>query len=125
MFGGRWPMNGMFRKLKETIDWEGIGTLLQNEDPHQRLRGIHNWYYDESHFYDHTRPWVTHVSAQTYFFFNAIKWRNNIKNHCCLMKCVMKVMLPAAGEIELRKEMTSYFWKAGLSGGYRHAWRYF
>jgi len=52
-------------KIKEAIDWEGIGTLLQDEDPHLRLRGIHNWYGSEDHFYDHSRPWITHVSSQT------------------------------------------------------------
>ncbi|MCA1759893.1 MAG: DUF5060 domain-containing protein, partial [Bacteroidales bacterium] len=52
-------------EIKDSIDWEGIGTLLQKEDPHQRMRGIHNWYDTEDHFFDHTRPWITHVSAQT------------------------------------------------------------
>jgi hypothetical protein len=52
-------------RLKVAIDWEGIGTLLQKEDPHKSLRGIHNWYNSEDHFYDHSRPWITHVSAQT------------------------------------------------------------
>jgi hypothetical protein len=28
--------------IKDEIDWEGIGTILQEEDPHQRFRGIHN-----------------------------------------------------------------------------------
>ena len=63
-------------RIKDEIDWEGIGTLLQNEDPHGRMRGIHNWYQGAHHFYDHSRPWITHVSAQTYHFFNAIDWRN-------------------------------------------------
>jgi hypothetical protein len=105
-------------RIKEAIDWEGIGTLLQKEDPHQRLRGIHNWYYDESHFYDHTRPWVTHVSAQTYFFFNALKWRSKYQ------KPLMYDEMRYEGDVSSNwgnmnaKEMTSYFWKAGLSGGY-------
>ena len=105
-------------RIKNEIDWEGIGTLLQKEDPHQRLRGIHNWYHDESHFYDHTRPWVTHVSAQTYFFFNALKWRNKYQ------KPLMYDEMRYEGDVSSNwgnmnaKEMTSYFWKAGLSGGY-------
>lgn len=104
--------------IKESIDWEGIGTLLQKEDPHQRLRGIHNWYHDESHFYDHTRPWVTHVSTQTYFFFNALKWREKYQ------KPLLFDEMRYEGDVESgwgnmdAKEMTSYFWKAGLSGGY-------
>ena len=63
----------------ETINWEEIGTLLQKEDPHQRLRGIHNWYNSEDHFYDHSRPWITHISAQSSQFYNSIKWREHWK----------------------------------------------
>ena len=105
-------------EIKNTIDWEGIGTLIKNEDPHQRLRGIHNWYHDESHFYDHARPWITHVSTQTYFFFNAIKWRNRYK------KPVLFDEMRYEGDVQsdwgrlTAKEMSDYFWKAGLSGVY-------
>ncbi len=104
--------------IKETIDWEGIGSLLQNEDPHQRLRGIHNWYHDESHFYDHTRPWVTHVSTQTYFFFNAIKWRNQYQKPILFDEMRYEGDVPSGWGRLTAQEMTSYFWKAGLSGVY-------
>ena len=105
-------------KIKETIDWDGIGTLLLKEDPYQRLRGIHNWYYDESHFYDHTRPWVTHVSAQSYFFFNAIKWRNKYQKPVFFDEMRYEGDVPSGWGRLTAKEMTSYFWKAGLSGVY-------
>lgn len=104
--------------IRETIDWEGIGTLLQNEDQHQRLRSIHNWYYDETHFYDHTRPWVTHVSTQTYFFFNAIKWRNKYQKPVLFDEMRYEGDVPSGWGGLTAKEMTDYFWKAGLSGVY-------
>lgn len=106
------------RRIKDTIDWEGIGTLLQNEDPHQRLRGIHNWYYSESHFYDHSRPWVTHVSAQTYFFFNAIKWRNQYDKPLLYDEMRYEGDVKSGWGNMSAKEMTAYFWKAALSGVY-------
>ena len=105
-------------RIKNEIDWEGIGTLLQNEDPHKRLRGIHNWYYDESHFYDHSRPWVTHVSAQTFFFFNAIKWRDKYQKPLLYDEMRYEGDVPSGWGRLTAKEMTSYFWKAGLSGVY-------
>jgi hypothetical protein len=105
-------------RIKDTIDWEGIGTLLQNEDPYQHLRGIHNWYHDESHFYDHSRPWVTHVSAQTYFFFNAIKWRNKYHKPVLFDEMRYEGDVPSGWGNLTAKEMTDYFWKAGLSGVY-------
>ena len=104
--------------IKETIDWETIGTLLQTEDPHQRFRGIHNWYASEDHFYDHTRPWITHTSTQTSHFFNAAKWRDTYK------KPLLFDEMRYEGDVESGwgnmsgEEMASYFWMAGLSGGY-------
>lgn len=104
--------------IKEAIDWEGIGTLLQKEDPHQRLRGIHNWYCDESHFYDHNQPWVTHVSTQTYFFFNALKWRNKYQKPLLYDEMRYEGDVSSSWGNLTAQEMTSYFWQAGLTGGY-------
>jgi len=105
-------------KIKVAIDWEGIGTLLQKEDPYQHLRSIHNWHSDESHFYDHTRPWVTHVSAQTYFFFNAIKWRNKYQKPVLYDEMRYEGDVPSRWGKLTAKEMSDYFWKAGVSGVY-------
>ncbi len=105
-------------RLKAAIDWEGIGTLLQKEDPHQRLRGIHNWYNSEDHFYDHSRPWITHVSAQTSQFYNAIKWREQYKKPLLFDEMRYEGDVPSGWGNLSGEEMTSYFWMAGLSGGY-------
>lgn len=105
-------------RLKVAIDWERIGSLLQEEDPHQRLRGIHNWYNSEDHFYDHTRPWITHVSAQTSQFYNAIKWREQYKKPLLFDEMRYEGDVPSGWGNMTGQEMTSYFWMAGLSGGY-------
>lgn len=104
--------------IKDSIDWEGIGILLQKEDPHQRLRGIHNWYDSEDHFYDHGRPWLTHVSTQTSQFYNAVRWREKYQ------KPLLFDEMRYEGDVEsgwgnmTGQKMASYFWMAGLSGGY-------
>ncbi len=105
-------------EIKETIDWEGIGTLLQKEDPFQRLRGIHNWYGSEDHFYDHSRPWITHVSAQTSQFYNAPKWRNQYSKPLLFDEMRYEGDVPSGWGNLSAQVMTSYFWMAGLSGGY-------
>jgi hypothetical protein len=104
--------------IKEAIDWEGIGMLLQEEDPHQRFRGIHNWYASEDHFYDHSRPWITHVSAQTSQFYNAIKWRERYKKPLLFDEMRYEGDVPSGWGNLSGEEMASYFWMAGLSGGY-------
>jgi len=105
-------------KIKEAINWEEIGTLLQKEDPHQRLRGIHNWYNSEDHFYDHSRPWITHISAQTSQFYNAIKWREQYKKPLMFDEMRYEGDVPSGWGNLSGEEMASYFWMAGLSGGY-------
>jgi hypothetical protein len=105
-------------RLKAAIDWEGIGTLLQKEDPYQRLRGIHNWYNSEDHFYDHSKPWITHVSAQTSQFYNAIKWREKYKKPLLFDEMRYEGDVTSGWGNMTGQEMTSYFWMAGLSGGY-------
>jgi hypothetical protein len=105
-------------EIKEAIDWEGIGTLLQREDPHQRLRGIHNWYGSEDHFYDHTRPWITHVSTQTSQFYNALKWRSKYKKPLLFDEMRYEGDVPSGWGNLNGQQMASYFWMAGLSGGY-------
>ena len=104
--------------IKETIDWEGIGMLLQNEDPYQRFRGIHNWYGSEDHFYDHNRPWITHTSTQTSQFYNAIKWRNQYKKPLLFDEMRYEGDVSSSWGNMSSEEMSSYFWMAGLSGGY-------
>ncbi|MBN1985933.1 MAG: DUF5060 domain-containing protein [Prolixibacteraceae bacterium] len=104
--------------IKESIDWEGIGTLLQKEDPHHRMRGIHNWYNSEDHFYDHTRPWLTHVSVQTSQFYNAEKWRNQYQKPLMFDEMRYEGDVSSGWGNLTGEEMSSYFWMAGLSGGY-------
>ncbi|MFA7490215.1 MAG: DUF5060 domain-containing protein [Mariniphaga sp.] len=104
--------------FKESIDWEGIGHLLQNEDAHQRFRGIHNWYSSEDHFYDHNRPWVTHVSTQTSQFYNAIRWRNLYQKPLLFDEMRYEGDVPSGWGNLTGEQMASYFWMAGLSGGY-------
>ncbi|MDB4582143.1 DUF5060 domain-containing protein [Draconibacterium sp.] len=105
-------------RIKDTVNWEGIGTLLQNEDPNNQLRGIHNWYGSEDHFYDHSEPWVTHVSTQTHQFYNAIKWRNQYQKPLLFDEMRYEGDVASSWGSLTAEEMTSYFWMAGLSGGY-------
>jgi hypothetical protein len=105
-------------EIKDSIDWAGIGALLQKEDPHHRLRGIHNWYDTEDHFYDHTQPWVTHVSAQTSLFYNAISWREKYKKPLLFDEMRYEGDVPSGWGNLSAEQMASYFWMAALSGGY-------
>ena len=105
-------------EIKEAIDWEGIGTLLQQEDPHQRFRGIHNWYNSEEHFYDHSRPWLTHASVQTSQFYNIPRWREKYQKPVLFDEMRYEGDVPSGWGNLSGQEMASYFWMSGLSGSY-------
>ena len=105
-------------EIKEAIDWEGIGNLLQKEDPHQRLRGIHNWYNTEDHFYDHLRPWLTHSSIQAAQFYNIPRWRDKYQKPILFDEMRYEGDVPSGWGNLSGEEMASYFWMAGLSGSY-------
>lgn len=49
-----------FLRTKADADWDRLGTLVQRSDPYDHLRSIHNG----TLLFDHSRPWVTHVSMQ-------------------------------------------------------------
>jgi hypothetical protein len=105
-------------EIKESIDWQGLGELIQREDPHQRLRGIHNWYDTEDHFYDHSQPWITHASIQSARFFQAIEWRNRYQKPVLFDEMRYEGDVPSGWGNLTAEEMTGYFWMAGLSGVY-------
>ena len=50
-----------FVRSKTMADWDHYFRLIQEIDPYQHLRSIHN----SGPFYDHSKPWVTHVSVQS------------------------------------------------------------
>ena len=105
-------------KEKTLADFDRFFQICQNEDPHQRLRGNHNWYYSEDHFYDHSHPWVTHASLQTYHFWNLLKWRNQYQKPLLIDEMRYEGDVSSSwGNLSV-EEMTSYFWMAGLCGAY-------
>ncbi len=49
-----------FLRTKTEADWDRLGRLVQECDPFDHLRSIHNG----SLLFDHNKPWITHVSMQ-------------------------------------------------------------
>lgn len=49
-----------FLRAKLEPEWDRIFQVVQQADPYNHLRSIHNG----SAIYDHNKPWVTHVSMQ-------------------------------------------------------------
>lgn len=63
--------------------WDRFFKILQDEDPYQHLRSIHNG--NPKDMYDHTKPWVTHVCIQHSDIKQVMEWRTTFEKPIAMM----------------------------------------
>lgn len=102
------------RGNKQWEDWDRFFGILQKEDPHQRLRGIHNG----GKWYDHTKPWVTHASLQTSDMNGGIRFRGQYRKPVVYDECRYEGDVPEGWGNLTAREMTQRFWLGTLQGCY-------
>jgi hypothetical protein len=102
------------RGNKQWEDWDRFFSILQKEDPHQRLRGIHNG----SKWYDHTKDWVTHASLQTSDMNGGIRFRNQYHKPVIYDECRYEGNISEGWGNLTAREMVQRFWLGTLSGCY-------
>ncbi|WNQ09908.1 DUF5605 domain-containing protein [Paenibacillus aurantius] len=111
-----------FMKEKTMADWDRLFRIVQEEDPYQHLRSIHNGtkMYDPSELsiYDHSKPWVTHVSMQYWELTPATAWRKLYKKPIVVDECCYEGNLPQRWGNITGEEMTARFWDGFMRGGY-------
>ena len=102
------------RGNKQMEDWDRYFQILQKEDPHGRMRGIHNgriWY-------DHARDWVTHASLQSSNMAGGVGYRTQYQKPVIYDECRYEGNVPQGwGNLD-GKTMTQRFWLGTLSGCY-------
>lgn len=101
-------------KSKTMKDWDRFFRIVQESDPHSRLRSIHH-----SHtVYDHSKPWCTHASLQEYDF------DKSAARLAAWNKPIIYDEIQYEGDIARRwgnlsaEEMTYRFWRAIVNGVY-------
>lgn len=103
---------------KTTADWERFAAILCREDPVSHLRSIHNCI----HFYDHSRPWVTHASVQRTDNFKTTEytdeWRRRWNKPVVIDEMVYEGNLDKDWGNITGEETVRRFWEAVLRGGY-------
>jgi hypothetical protein len=102
------------RGNKQWEDWDRFFSVLQKEDPHQRLRGIHNG----SKWYDHTKDWVTHASLQTSDMNGGVRFRNQYRKPVIYDECKYEGNISEGWGNLTAREMVQRFWLGTLSGCY-------
>jgi hypothetical protein len=95
-------------------DWEKMFLLIKEKDPYQHLRSIHNG----EHWYDVSKPYITHLSVQGTDFFHIQEWLEEYKKPVIIDECVYEGDLPNDCGSLTAEEMTSRFWQVYCRGGY-------
>jgi hypothetical protein len=101
-------------KSKTMADWDRFFRIIQAEDPYSRLRSIHH----SRVIYDHSKPWVTHASLQSYDF------EKSAERRLAWNKPIVYDEIQYEGDVDRRwgnlsaEEMTHRFWLATVRGVY-------
>jgi hypothetical protein len=107
-----------FIKSMTDKDWDELFQLVQEKDPYQHLRSIHN----ADRIYDYSKPWVTHVSLQYYNVVKAPYATALLRD--IYKKPIVNDEINYEGDIDSRwgqlsgEEMVFRFWNAYIGGGY-------
>ena len=105
-------------QAKSNQDWERFARIIQNYDPYDHLRSIHNCL----QFYDHTRPWITHCSIQRIDLFKTSEevdtWRELYHKPIVVDECAYEGNIDYGWGNITGEEMTRRFYEGVLRGGY-------
>lgn len=101
-------------KHKTIATWDHFFHIVQQHDPYQHLRSIHNWVV----FYDHSKPWVTHQSIQRSDLTQTRSWREQYHKPVVVDECCYEGNIaPSWGNLSAA-ELVHRFWEATVYGGY-------
>ena len=114
-----WSMANEFDLMrhKTMADWDRFFRIVQEYDPYQHLRSIHNCLA----FYDHAKPWVTHLSVQPTRWLDVRQtriWREQFRKPVVVDECGYEGNIsPHWGNLSAQ-EMVHRFWVGTVNGGY-------
>lgn len=103
---------------KTLDDWERYAQLICEKDPYHHLRSIHNC----RHFYDYSRPWITHCSIQRTELYRSAEltneWRERFKKPIVLDEISYEGNIQHGWGNIGGEEMVRRFWETAVRGGY-------
>ncbi len=111
-----WSMANEFDLMKEKheADWDRFFRIVQERDPYQHLRSIHNC----RGFYDHGKPWVTHQSIQHSDLARVPEWRATYRKPVVVDECRYEGNIENMWGNITAQEMVNRFWLGTVGGGY-------
>ncbi|MDN7146297.1 DUF5060 domain-containing protein [Liquorilactobacillus mali] len=104
--------------------WDEIGKTVQSEDPSAHLISIHNFYDPPQHkdttsnWYDHSKPWITHLSIQTDNLYFVPKWLDQYQKPIVVDECRYEGNIEFGWGDNSAEGMMDSFYRIVLRGGY-------
>ncbi len=99
---------------KTLADWDRFFKIIQQYDPYNHLRSIHNC----RGFYDHGKPWVTHCSIQHSDIQRTTEWLDTYKKPVVIDECCYEGNITNNWGNITAEEMSNRMWEAYARGGY-------
>ncbi len=107
-----------FMKEKTESDWDRYFQIVQTSDPSAHLRSIHNG----TKIYNHTQPWVTHVSIQNGAAVvdpeRAVLYRDTYRKPIVFDEVKYEGNIPSRWGQLSAEEMVFRFWNGLIAGTY-------
>ena len=101
-------------KSKTMADWDRFFRIVQESDPYQHLRSIHH----SVTMYDHSKPWVTHVSIQGSDLEKSHEYVTEYRKPVIYDECKYEGNIPKRWGNISAQELVRRFWVGTVSGVY-------
>ena len=101
---------------KPMAQWDQYFKIIQEKDPYQHLRSIHNG--DPAMNYDHTKPWISHVCIQNWDVKRTGEWRSAYGKPITNDECEYEGNIPRPWGNISAQELVHRFWITFVRGGY-------
>jgi hypothetical protein len=103
-----------FMRNKTMADWDRFFRIIEESDPSQHLRSIHNG----AVLYDHSKPWVTHVSIQSSDLEKARDYVAQYRKPVIYDECKYEGNIRQRWGSISAQELVRRFWLGTVSGTY-------
>ncbi len=101
-------------RTKNLSDWDRFFRIVQESDPYQHLRSIHH----SNVMYDHSKPWVTHVSIQGSDLEKSREYVAQYRKPVVYDECKYEGNIPKRWGNISAQELVRRFWLGTVSGVY-------
>jgi hypothetical protein len=110
-----WSMANEYDIMRKSDqEWENYFRIIQTYDPYLHLCSIHNG----MSWYNHSKPWITHLSIQTAYLEDIQDWREMYRKPVIIDECVYEGNIPNDWGNLTPEEMVNRFWISWCRGAY-------